>query len=83
MYNVMFYNGRTPEDLWKSTIVSIPKDNKASLSGSDDYRGISLFNSLSKLLDHIVLLKYSNQRQSLDMQFGNIQQHYVRLFIRK
>ena len=54
----------------KSTIVSIPKDNKTSLSGSDKYRGISLFNSLSKLFDHIILLKYSKQLQLSDMQFG-------------
>ena len=47
LYNLMFYHG--PADLLKSTIVSILKDNKASLSGSDNYRGISLFNSLSKL----------------------------------
>ena len=46
------------------------KDNKKSLSGSDNYRGISLFNSLSKLFDHIILLKYSKQLQSSDMQFG-------------
>ena len=43
----MFYHGHTPADLVKSKMVSIPKDNKASLSGSDNYRGISFFNSLS------------------------------------
>ena len=81
----MFYHGHTPVDLLKSTIVSILKDNKASLSGSDNHRGISLFNSLNKLFDHIILLKYSKQLQSSDMQFGykEGQQHYVRLFIRK
>ena len=70
LYNWMFYHGHTPSDLLKSTIVSIPKDNKKSLSGSDNYRGISLLNSLSKLFDHIILLKYSKQLQSSDMQFG-------------
>ena len=63
----MFYHGHTHADLLKSTIVSIPKDNKKSLSGSDNYRGISLFNSLGKLFDHIILLKYSKQLQSSDM----------------
>ena len=28
LYNLMFYHGHTPADLLKSTIVSIPKDNK-------------------------------------------------------
>ena len=65
----MFYHGHTPADLLKSTIVSIPKDNKKLLSGSDNYKGISLFNSLSKPFDHIILPKYSKQIQSSDMQF--------------
>ena len=70
LYNLMFYRGHTPADLLKSTIVSIPKDNKKSLSSSDNYTGISLFNSLSKLFDHIILLKYNKQLQSSDMQYG-------------
>ena len=44
LYNLMFYHGHTAADLLKSTIRSIPNDNKKSLSGSDNYRGISLFN---------------------------------------
>ena len=75
LYNLMFYHGHTPADLLKSIIVSIPKDNKKSLSGSDNYRGISLFNSLSKLFDHIIQLKYSKQLQSSDMQFGYKESH--------
>ena len=61
LYNLMFCHGHTPADLLKSTIVSILQDNKASLSGSDKYRGITLFNSLSIQFDHIILLKYSKQ----------------------
>ena len=84
LYNLMFYYRHTPANLLQSTIVSIPKDNKKSLSGSENYRGISLFNSLNKLFDHIILLKYSKQLQSTDMAIRRvIQQHYVRLFIRK
>ena len=59
--------------------MSIPKDNKKSLSSSDNYRGISLFNSLSKLFDHIILLKYSKQLQSSDMQFGYKESHSTTL----
>ena len=55
------------------------KDNKASLSCSDNYRGISLFNSLSKLFDHIILLKYSKQLQSFDMHFGDKEGHSTTL----
>ena len=46
------------------------KDTKASLLGSDNYRGISIFNSLSTLFDNIILLSYSKLLQLSDMQFG-------------
>ena len=35
LFNTMISHGYTPTVLLKSTIVSIPKDNKASLSNSD------------------------------------------------
>ena len=79
LYNLMFYHGHTHADLLKSTILSIPKDIKKSLSGSDIYRGISLFNSLSKLFDHIIILKYSKQLQSSDMQFSYKEGHATTL----
>ena len=75
----MLYHGHTSADLLKPTIVSIPKDNKKWLSGSDNYRGISFFNSLGKLFDHIILLKYSKQLQSSDMQFGYKKDHSTTL----
>ena len=51
VFNTMISHGYTPTVLLKSTIVSIPKDNKASLSISDNYRGISLFISINTLFD--------------------------------
>ena len=68
--HVLLSHGYTPTVLLKSTIVSIPKDNKASLSNSDNYRGISLFNSINTLFDHVILYLYKDQFQSSDMQFG-------------
>ena len=38
-----------------STIVSIPKEKSASLAKSDNYRGISLFNSINKLYDYVII----------------------------
>ena len=38
LFNLMVVHGHIPTDLLKSTIVSIPKDNKASLSSVDNYR---------------------------------------------
>ena len=47
-FNMMLINGYTLSVLLKSTILSIPKDYKTSLSSSDNYRDISLFNCISK-----------------------------------
>ena len=33
-----------------SSIISIPKDIRSSLSSSDNYRGISLFNGICKII---------------------------------
>ena len=63
----MISHGYTPIVLLKSRIVSIRKDNKASLSNSDNYRGISLFNSINKLFDIVILYLYKDQFQSSDM----------------
>ena len=81
---LMFYyhcisHGYTPTVLLKSTIVSIPKDNKASLSNSDNCRGISVFNSINKLFDHVILYLYKDQFQSSDMQFGYKKGHSTTL----
>ena len=58
LFNVMVNHRYTPDVLFKSTIVSIPKDPKVSLSNSDNYRGISLFNCICKLFDNVILLLY-------------------------
>ena len=38
-----------------STIISIPKDKRDDLTTSDNYRGISLCNSLCKVFDTILI----------------------------
>ena len=70
LFNSMLVHGYTPDALLKSTIISIPKDSAASLTRSDNYRGISLFNSICKLFDHVILLLFGGQLEASDMQFG-------------
>ena len=77
LFNTMISHGYPPTVLLKSTIVSIPKDNKASLSNSDNYRGISLFNSMNKLFDHVILYKY--QFHTSDIQIGYKKGHSATL----
>ena len=75
LFNVMINHGYTPDVLLKSTIVSIPKDPKLSLSNSDNYRGISLFNCICKLFDNVILLLYKSQLSPSEMQFGFKEKH--------
>ncbi len=42
LFNVMIMHGHSAQDLLYSTIVSIPKNKRASLCCSDNYRGIAL-----------------------------------------
>ena len=58
LFNSMMSHGYYPKELLKSTIISIPKDRSASLSNSDNYRGISLFNSMCTLFDYNYSAKY-------------------------
>ena len=66
MFNSMLTHGYTPDDLLLSTIISIPKDNRGSMSSSDNYRGISMSNSLCKLFDYILNLLLRNFRYCSD-----------------
>ena len=75
LFNSMLVHGYTPDALLKSTIISIPKDSAASLIRSDNYRGISLFNSICKLFDHVILLLFGGQLEASDMQFDSKRGH--------
>ena len=66
----MLLHGYTPTVLLKSSIISIPKDVKVSLSNIDNYRGIALFNYICKLYDNITLFLNGNYLNTSDMQFG-------------
>ena len=73
----MINHGYTPDVLLKSTIVSIPKE--VSLSNSDNYSGISLFNCICKLFDNVILLLYKSQLSPSEMQFGFKEKHSTSL----
>ena len=58
-----------PQLLRDSTLVPVPKNNKDA-SVSTNYRPIALSSTLSKVLEQLVLCKYSNIITSSHMQFG-------------
>ena len=70
MFNAMLTHGFNPEDLLLSTIISIPKDNRGSMNSSDNYRGISLSNSICKLYDYVFIDLNMDYLKTDDMQFG-------------
>ena len=71
----MLLHGYNAKDLLTSSIISIPKDLKASLCDSNNYRGISLFNSICKLYDFVILYVCGDVLKTSDMQFGFKQKH--------
>ena len=75
LFNAMLVHWHTPDELLTSSIISIPKDRTASLTTSDNYRGIVLFNAICKLFDNVILLLYGDELQSSDMQLGYKQGH--------
>ena len=61
LFRSIIYHGHYPDNLLKSTIISIPKDAKASLSNVDNYRGISLSNSCNvQHNEHFSIIVYCN-----------------------
>ena len=54
-------------------------DNSISLSKSTNYRGISLFNSINKLFDYIIIDFCGDTFLTSEMQFGFKPKHSTTL----
>ena len=70
MFNAMLTHGFNPEDLLRSTIISTPTDNRNSINSSDNYRGISLSNSIWKLYDYVFIDLNMDYLKTDGMQSG-------------
>ena len=70
MFNAMINHGFTPNDLLESVITSIPKDKKGNLCIHDNYRGIALCSALCKVIDLIIIDKYSEKLITSELQFA-------------
>ena len=73
----MLIHGYTLVDLLQSSIISIPKDLKASLCNSNNYRGIFLFNAICKVFDYVIIYLCSDFLNTSDMQFGFKPKHSI------
>ena len=67
----MLVHGYTPDDLLKSSIISIPKDSTASLTTIVTIIGGSPFLMQYVSYDNVILVLYGDELQSSDMQFNN------------
>jgi hypothetical protein len=70
LFTSMLNHGFSPKLFTDSVIVPIPKNKRKSLYSSDNYRGICLGSVFSKILDHIIINKYSDVLNTTGMQFG-------------
>ena len=68
LFTAMLVHGVIPSDISVSTLIPIPKNKKKSLNDSDNYRAIALGSIIGKLLDKIILYKYSDSFITMDHQ---------------
>ena len=66
LFTAMLVHGVIPSDISVSTLIPIPKNKKKSLNDSDNYRAIALGGIIGKLLDKIILYKYSDSFITMD-----------------
>ena len=79
LFCLITYHGHYPDNLLKSTIISIPKDAKAYLSNVNNYRRIFLLNSINKVFDYVNIELYQDNLMLSDMQFAYKTQHSTAL----
>ena len=61
----MVHHGFCPSIFICANIISIPKGSNANLSDSDKCRSIAISSLLGKILDHIIIVKSSENIQLL------------------
>ena len=66
----MLHHGHNPDYILEAVISSIPKDSKGDINSSANYRGIALSSALGKVLDLIILSRYTSNLSSSDLQFA-------------
>ena len=57
----MYFVHIQTEDHSKSLIISITRDDIASLTNNDNYRRIASLNYICKIFDNVLLLLYGNE----------------------
>ena len=79
LFNAMIVHSHTPDIMLKSTIISIPKNASGDLSNSENYRGITLCNSLCKVFDLLFINFNPDVQLSSNCQFAFKKNHSTNL----
>ena len=69
LFNIMCKHSHVPQCILLATITPIPKPGLSN-SISSNYRGIALASCLGKIVDKIILMKYTAKLQTSELQFG-------------
>lgn len=70
LFNCILIHGCCPNDMLTGTLIPIPKNSRASISSSDNFRAICLQSVLCKLMDIVILYKESGTLITSELQFG-------------
>ena len=75
LFNLMFLHGHVPIDLMDTIVISLIKDKKGSITDKDNYRPIAITCVISKVLELLILEKYSQFLETSCHQFGFKKDH--------
>jgi len=70
LYNAMTVHGVTPTELLCGTLIPIPKNRRANICISDNFRAVCLQSVLCKIMDIMILQRESTNLKTSDLQFG-------------
>ena len=70
LFNCMIIHNHLPEGFMSTIIIPIVKDCKGDLSSKDNYRPVALTSVISKVLEMIILSRYSENMTTTCNQFG-------------
>ena len=70
LMSCMLSHGYYANELLCATVIPIPKNTRGNLTSSDNYRGISLCNSICKLFDIIFIDKCGSTLATSNLQFA-------------
>ena len=68
-------HGYQPKDILLGTISSTPKDRKGNVCSGTNYRGVALCSSISKLVDIVMIIRYSGRLNTSEIQFAFKKNH--------